>query len=99
MLLDGCGHGRVDQTAPPVYFRGNFHYAVIDRRKIVQNTAQFPISCLIKGLISNCKCSKNFMWEKLLLWQDVRYRTKLKVEDSKKVNTVAAPKEDEEARP
>ena len=97
MLLDGCGHGRVDQTAaPPVYFRGNFHYAVIDRRKIVQNTAQF---CLIKGLISNCKCSKIFMWERPLLWQDVRYRTKLKVEDSKKVNTVAAPKEDEEAKP
>ena len=34
-----------------------------------------------------------FMWERPLLWQDVRYRTKLKVEDSKKVNTVAAPKE------
>ena len=39
------------------------------------------------------------MWERPLLWQDVRYRAKVEVEDSKKVNTVAAPKEDEEARP
>ena len=53
MLLDGCGHGRVDQSAPPVYFRGNFHYAVIDRRKIVQNTAQF--SHLLPHKISDIK--------------------------------------------
>ena len=63
------------------------------------DTAQFHTYCLMKGLISNCKCSQMFMWERPLLWQDVRYRTKLKVEDSKKVNTVAAPKEDEEAKP
>lgn len=34
MLLGGCGHGRVDQTAPPVYFRGNSHYAVSGKRKM-----------------------------------------------------------------
>ena len=39
------------------------------------------------------------MWERPFLWQDVRYRTKLKGEESKKVNTVVAPKEDEEAKP
>ena len=67
--------------------------------KLCKTEHGFPIYCLIKGLISNCKCSKNFMWERPLLWQDVRYRAKVEVEDSKKVNTVAAPKEDEEARP
>ena len=59
MLRDGRGRGRVDQTAPPVYFRGNFHNAVfLAKGNVSFILHNFLIYILKKDIIPNCKSSK-----------------------------------------